>query len=96
MKHLELRKKMTGRTKIEKMLNNDIESFTTEVSRYGTILSDNNWETSEGKACREKKFFYNGFVGSVYMRNGQIQEVGLTIQDNRLIKAYIKNDFKPL
>ena len=95
MKKLKLREKMTGRTKIEKMLNNDIESFTTEVNRYGTILSDSKWHTIEGLPCRSKLFFYNGFIAEVRMKKGQIQEVGLTIKDDGLLKAYEENNFKP-
>ena len=94
MKHLEMRKELNNKTRLEKLRNENPCEFTQEVRRYGTLLKDKNWEDNRG-STREQHFWIDGFVASVAMTNGKLTSHSIAIE-NKLIYQYIKNDFKPL
>lgn len=73
-------KKLTGRTKIEKMVNNgEFEEFRKECVRYGKMISSNDWESEDSKKLfRECRFeMKNGIVASFISVNGEVKEIGV-------------------
>lgn len=73
-------KKLNGRTKIEKMVNNgEFEEFRKECVRYGKMISSNDWESNDGKKLfRECSFeMKNGIIASFLSVNGEVKEIGV-------------------
>lgn len=73
-------KKLNGRTKMEKMVNNgEFEEFRKECIRYGKMISSNDWESEGGtKVFRECTFIMkNGIIASFLSENGEVREIGV-------------------
>lgn len=86
---MKLKKKLTGRTKLEKLMVDSMDDFHKECVRYGKIIDDINWNSEDGEfRFRLTRFLINDMIGIVKMRNGEVTEVGVTVQYDDIPKYW--------